>query len=86
MNRSRRRRADQRSRRRFGRDKRKTAISEKARRDALYLNPVFKAPSVHKYDTEDIAMSIRSLAVMGRCCVCDTNAAAGNAAGAGRRV
>jgi alpha-glucosidase len=20
---------------------------------ALYLNPVFKAPSVHKYDTED---------------------------------
>ncbi len=69
-----------------GRYQRKTAVSEKTWRDGADLNPVFKAPSVHKYDTEDYRMSIRSLAVMGRCCVCDTIRRAGNAAGAGRRV
>lgn len=39
---------------------------------ALYLNPVFKAPSVHNTIPRIIAMSIRSLAVMRHCCVCDT--------------
>ncbi len=70
----------------IGRDKRKTAVSEKTWRDGVVFNPVFKAPSVHKYDTEDYRHSIRSLAVMGRCCVCDTIRSSGNAAGAGRRV
>ena len=31
----------------------KTAVPEKLGVTALYLNPVFKAPSVHKYDTQD---------------------------------
>ncbi len=39
---------------------------------ALYLNPVFKAPSVHKYDTEDYRHVDPQFGVMGRCCVCDT--------------
>ncbi len=70
----------------IGRYQRKTAVSEKARRDGAVFNPVFKAPSVHKYDTEDYRHLIRSLAVMGHCCVCDTIRSSGNAAGAGWRV
>ncbi len=65
---------------------RKTAISEKARRDGAVSQSVFKAPSVHKYDTEDYRHVDRSLAVMGRCCVCDTIRSSWDAAGAGRRV
>ncbi len=86
MNRSRRRRRINVLWRRSGRDKRKTAVSEKLGVTALYLNPVFKAPSVHNTIPRIIAMSIRSLAVMGRCAFATQYAAAGNAAGAGRRV
>ncbi|XPE38206.1 alpha-amylase family glycosyl hydrolase [Shigella flexneri] len=39
---------------------------------ALYLNPVFKAPSVHKYDTQDYRHVDGSLAVTRRCCGCGT--------------
>lgn len=39
---------------------------------ALYLNPVFKAPSVHKYDTEDYRHVDPQFGGDGRCCVCDT--------------
>ncbi len=53
------------------------AVSEKLGATALYLNPVFTAPSVHKYDTEDYHMSIRNLAAIGRCYACGVKQAQG---------
>ncbi|MCW7186054.1 alpha-amylase family glycosyl hydrolase [Escherichia coli] len=49
---------------------------------ALYLNPVFKAPAYINTIPRIIAMSIRSLTVMGRCCAYATTRSSWNAAGA----
>ncbi len=54
---------------------------------ALYLNPVFKAPSVHKYDTEDYRHVDPQFGGDGALLRLRHNTQQlGNAAGAGRRV